>query len=92
MIIAGKDRGKTGEVTTVMPDADRVVVAGVNVMKRHKKDRTQGKGKGKIVEQPMPIHVSNVQIVEDGKPTRARIEKKDGKRVRVSVKTGKPIA
>lgn len=91
IVIAGKDRGKTGEVTAVHADTSTVVVSGVNVVKRHKKNRT-AKGKGQVVEKAMPVHVSNVQIVEDGVPTRVRIERTDGKRVRVAVKSGKNIA
>ena len=91
MVISGKDRGKTGEVTDVRKDEDRVVVAGVNVMKKHK--RAQGDVKGQIVEKPMPIHASNVMVVDpkSGKPTRIGIERKEGKRVRIAKKSGQEI-
>ncbi len=90
-IIAGKDKGKTGTVLRVIRDKDRVVVEGVAIAKRH----TRGiNGQvGRIVERPQSIHCSNVMLVdsETKKPTRIRIEKKDGKRVRVATKTGKII-
>lgn len=90
-VISGKDRGKTGEITDVRKDEDRIVVAGVNVMKKHK--RGQGDVKGQIVEKPMPIHVSNVMAVDpkSGKPTRVGVERKDGKRVRIAKKSGQEI-
>lgn len=90
-VIAGKDKGKTGTVLKVIPEDSRVVVDGVAISKRHTKG-TDGQV-GRIVERPMPIHVSNVMILDPDtkKPTRIRIEKKDGERVRVAVKSGKTL-
>ena len=59
VVISGKDRGAKGTVTHAMPKENRVVVSGVNVVKRHRKNRAGGTGQ--IVEKPMPIHVSNVR-------------------------------
>lgn len=59
IILAGKDAGKTGEVVKAMPKENRVIVAGVNKMKRHLRPRKQGE-KGQIVDKEMPLHVSNV--------------------------------
>lgn len=65
-VISGKDKGKTGEVTHVSPRENRVVVDGVNIVKRH--TRATGKGQsGRIVERPAPIHASNVMVVSSKK-------------------------
>lgn len=87
-VIAGKDKGKTGKVLRVLPRADRVVVEGIAVAKRHKRG-TEGQT-GRIVERPMPIHHSNVMVVDPDteKPTRIRIVRKDGERRRITVKSG----
>lgn len=58
-VLTGKDAGKTGEVVKAMPKIDKVVVAGVNKMKRHMRPTRQG-GKGQVVDKEMPLHVSNV--------------------------------
>lgn len=63
VVLAGKDKGKTGTVIKAMPKEDRVVVEGVHMAKIHEKSRTT-KGKGTVVEKEMPIHVSNVKKVE----------------------------
>lgn len=63
VIRTGKDRGKTGLVIKSMPKENRVVVEGVHIAKVHEKSK-KGRGKGTIVEKPMPIHASNVQKVE----------------------------
>jgi large subunit ribosomal protein L24 len=91
-VIAGKDRGKRGKVSSVFPSEDKVIVDGVNVMKKHRKARRDG-AKGERVEMPFPIHVSNVMLVcpHTGKPTRVGyLVEGDGK-VRVSRKSGKRI-
>lgn len=91
LVIAGKDRGKTGEVTDVLRDENRVVVAGVNIVKKHKRGR--GDVKGQVVEKSMPIHASNVMVADPktGERTRIGIEHKDGKRVRIAKKSGQEI-
>lgn len=90
-VMAGKDRGKRGVIVRVMPDLDKVVVAGVNMMKRHIK--ASGTQKGERVEKEAPIHVSNVMLVcnETDKPTRVRYEVKNGEKVRISKKSGKAL-
>lgn len=94
LVIAGKDRGKTAEVTEVFRTTNRVVVSGVNMIKRHTKSRMAGEGKGTIVEKPMPIHASNVMAIDPkgGSRTRVGIQRKDGKRIRVAKKSGEEIA
>ncbi len=88
VVIAGKDRGKTGTVVRAFPKKDQVLIDGVNVMKRHQKTRRQGQ-KGQIVERPFPIHVSNVALKDGkGKPVRTGYKVEGDKKVRVSHKTG----
>lgn len=91
MVTAGNDRGMTGEVLRVIPADDRVVVQGVNVRSKTIKP-TQANPKGGIVQREMPIHISNVSPVVDGKPTRVRFETaKDGSKSRVAVRGGKVL-
>ena len=88
LVRTGKDKGKTGAIVAVMPSKNRVVVEGVNVVKRHTRTRTNG-GKGEIVEKSLSIHVSNVSPLDpkSGKPTRVARKVVDGKRVRIAVKS-----
>ncbi|HWD05142.1 MAG TPA: 50S ribosomal protein L24 [Amycolatopsis sp.] len=95
VVIAGKDKGAKGKVIQAYPERDRVLVEGVNRIKKHTRiTQTQrGAQSGGIVTQEAPIHVSNVMVVDsDGKPTRVgyRIDE-DGKKVRVSRRNGKDI-
>jgi large subunit ribosomal protein L24 len=91
----GGDRGKQGKVMAVYPESSRVLVEGVNRVKRHTKLGTSGRGTktGGIVTQEAAIHVSNVMVVDsDGKPTRVGYRKdEDGRSVRVSRRSGKDI-
>ena len=91
IVLSGKDKGRTGEVIKAMPKDGKVVVSGVNVHVRHAKpSQTDPQGGFKRAEAPM--YASKVAHVIDGKPTRVRFETgKDGKKVRVAVKTGKKI-
>ena len=91
VVLAGKDKGRTGSVLQVMPKEDKVVVDGVNVHARHRKP-DQANPQGGIDRKPAPLHVSNVAIAgDDGKPTRVRFEVRDGQKVRVAVKSGKVL-
>ena len=92
VVLSGKDKGRSGEVKLVSPKDGRVVVDGINVMTRHVKP-TQQNPQGGIERNPAPMAVSKVALADpkDGKPTRVRIETKDGKRVRVAVKSGETI-
>ncbi|RYE57697.1 MAG: 50S ribosomal protein L24 [Rhizobiaceae bacterium] len=91
VILSGKDKGKTGEVTKSFPKNSKVIVSGVNVSTRHRKP-SQGNPQGGLERIESPMHVSKVAIATaDGKPTRVRFEVKDGKKVRVAVKTGETI-
>lgn len=86
--MSGKDKGKTGTVTLAIPKEFKVVVEGVNMKKKHQRPRRGGQ-KGQIVEKALPIHVSNVMLVDPkgGKPTRVNIVRKAGKRTRVTKKS-----
>jgi large subunit ribosomal protein L24 len=90
IVIAGKDKGKTGKVVKALPKAGKVIIEGANLSKRHQRARKSGT-KGQVVEKAMPIDVSNVMIYQDGK--RARVGKKliGSKIVRINKKTGKEI-
>ena len=93
VVLAGKDKGKTGEVTRVDPKASKVVVSGVNVAVRHRKP-SQANPQGGLDRFEAPLHISNVAFADpkSGKATRVRIEAgKDGKKVRVAVKSGEKI-
>ena len=86
LVTTGKDRGKKGRVLKVLPLKNRVVVEGVNIIKRHTKPNPQRQIKGGVVEREAPVHASNVQVVcpECGKAT--RIGRKilgDGRKVRI---------
>ena len=91
VVLSGKDKGRTGEVTKAMPKDGKVIVSGVNVHARHRKADQQNP-QGGIDRKEAPLHVSNVAIVgADGKPTRVRFEERDGKKVRVAAKSGELI-
>ncbi|WP_221792528.1 50S ribosomal protein L24 [Aquisediminimonas sediminicola] len=92
VVLSGKDKGKTGEVTKALPKEGKVVVAGVNVATRHRKP-TQTNPQGGLERTEAPMHISKVAIADPktGAPTRVRFEVKDGKKVRVAVKSGETI-
>ena len=91
IVLSGKDKGKTGDVTMAMPKDGKVVVSGVNIAVRHTKP-SQGDPQGGLMRSEAPLHVSKVaHVTADGKPTRVRFEEQDGKKVRVAVKTGEKI-
>ena len=95
VVIAGKDKGAKGKVIAAYPRRDKVLVEGVNRMKKHEKIRTTQRGSktGGIVTQEAPIHISNVQLVDsEGKPTRIgfRLDE-NGQKVRIARSTGKDL-
>jgi large subunit ribosomal protein L24 len=90
IVIAGKDKGKTSKVMKAFPKCDLVIVEGVNMKKKHERAR-KSNSKGQIVEKAMPIHVSNVMLLEGKKGVRVGKKMIDKKSVRVSKKTGKEI-
>ena len=88
IVISGKDKGKSGNVTSMITDKNRVFVQGVNIVKKHRKATQESPGK--IEEIEASIHISNVSHVDPdtGKPTRIKYEFKDGLKQRVSVVSG----
>jgi large subunit ribosomal protein L24 len=91
VVLSGKDKGRTGEVTKAMPKEGKVVVSGINVHARHRKP-SQVSPQGGIERKEAPLHISKVAIATaDGKPSRVRFEVRDGKKVRVAAKTGELI-
>lgn len=91
MVLSGNERGATGTVLRIMTKTSRVVVQGVNIHAKHLKP-TQANPQGGIVRREMPIHISKVNPVVDGKPTRVRfVTGKDGAKSRVAVRGGKPL-
>ncbi len=95
IVVAGKDKGAKGKVIESYPTRNRVLVEGVNRIKKHTSasQNERGASSGGIVTQEAPIHVSNVMVVDsDGTPTRIGYRTDDnGKRVRISRKNGKDI-
>ena len=91
MVRTGKDRGKSGRVLRVLADKNRVIVEGVNMIKRHTRPNPQKNIKGGIVEREAPIHASNVMVLDPdtNEPTRLGMKMlPDGRRVRISRKSG----
>lgn len=91
VVLTGKDKGRSGEVTQVLPKEGRAVVAGINVVKRHQK-QTQTAEAG-IVSKEAPIQLSNLAVADpkDGKPTRVGIKIDGDKKVRVAKRSGEVI-
>ena len=90
VILAGRDKGKTGEVLQVLPEESRAIVQGINLVRRHTK-QTASQESG-IFTKPAPIHLSNVAIADaNGKPTRVGFQIKDGVKSRVAKSTGDAI-
>ena len=92
VVLAGKDKGRTGEVLRVMPKDDKAVVRGVNQVRRHQKQSQSQEGG--IITKEAPIHLSNIALADpkDGKPTRVGFKfEKDGKKVRFAKRSGETI-
>ena len=90
-VLTGKDRGRQGTVLRVAPKDNKVIVQGINIHKKHVRPSRANQAGG-IIEKEMPIHISNVLPVVDGKPTRVRFETRaDGSKVRVAARTGAVI-
>jgi large subunit ribosomal protein L24 len=95
IVLAGRDKGRTGEVIEVRPDADRALVRGVNMVKRHQRQTAQQEGG--IISKESAIHLSNLAVADpkDGKPTRIGFkfvgEGGDRKKVRIAKRSGAEI-
>lgn len=92
IVLSGKDKGKKGKVLKAFPKDSVVVVEGVNVLKRHQKARKAGQ-KGQVVEKAMPVHVSNVAVLDPDKnvATRVGYSMVGGKKVRIAKKSGSSL-
>jgi large subunit ribosomal protein L24 len=91
IVTAGKDRGKRGRVLQVLPEKNRVLVEGVNMIKRHTRANPQKNVKGGIIEREAAIHASNVMPIDQDSGKATRVGRKvldDGRRVRISRRTG----
>jgi large subunit ribosomal protein L24 len=92
-VMRGDDKGKEGKVLRIFPKTGRVLVEGINIVKKHRKARNAEEQSG-IIEQPAPVHSSNLMLIDSktGEPTRtkARIDT-DGTKERVGVRSGEPI-
>ena len=86
IVLSGNDKGKTGEVLEIMPKAEKVIVKGVNIRKKHVK--ASPKGEGGIIPTEFPIHVSKLSLVcpKCGKATRVGYKVEDGKKIRICKK------
>ncbi len=91
VLLAGKDKGRTGQVTKVLPKEGRVVVAGLNLVQRHTKP-TQADPQGGVKSKEASVHISNVAIADSkGAPTRVGFKIEGDKKVRVAKTTGEVI-
>ena len=93
IVIAGSEKGKEGTISKVLPKEEKVIISGINMVKKHVKPN-QAEPEGKITEKEAPIHISNVALVDPKtkKATKVRYEIKDGKKVRVAKKSSTVIA
>ena len=92
-VVRGDDKGKEGKVTRVYPKTGRVLVEGVNIVKKHRRARNADEQSG-IIEMPAPIHASNVMLLDpkSGEPTRMRRQiDEDGTKERIAVKSGEAL-
>jgi large subunit ribosomal protein L24 len=92
VVLAGRDKGRSGEVVSVMPTEDRALVRGVNLVKRHTRQTAQTEGG--IISKEAPIHLSNLAIADpkDGKASRVGFKTlDDGRKVRVAKRSGEII-
>jgi large subunit ribosomal protein L24 len=92
IVLAGRDKGRSGEVIEVRPDDDRALVRGVNMVKRHQRQTAQQEGG--IISKELPVHLSNIALADpkDGKPTRVGFKvQQDGKKIRIAKRSGAEI-
>ncbi|MDZ5697586.1 50S ribosomal protein L24 [Chelativorans sp. M5D2P16] len=92
VVLAGRDKGRTGEILKMMPKEEKALVRGVNIVRRHQKQSAQSEGG--IITKEAPIHVSNLALADpkDGKPTRVGFRlQEDGKKLRVAKRSGELI-
>lgn len=90
LVISGKYRGKTGKVLKAFPKEEKILVEGINIVKKHQKPKRSGE-KGEIIQMPSPIHVSNVKLICKNckKATRVGYKIEQGQKIRICKKCGK---
>ncbi len=92
IVLSGRDKGRTGEVIKVMPDENRALVRGINMVRRHQRQTAQAEGG--IIAKEAPIHLSNIAVADpkDGKPSRIGFKNLgDGRKVRVAKRSGEVV-
>jgi large subunit ribosomal protein L24 len=92
VVLAGRDKGRTGEVVEVRPDENRALVRGINMVKRHQRQTAQQEGG--IISKELPVHLSNIALADpkDGKPTRVGFKvQPDGRKIRIAKRSGAEI-
>ena len=92
VVLAGRDKGRSGEVIEVRPDESRALVRGINMVKRHQRQTAQQEGG--IISKELPVHLSNIALADpkDGKPTRVGFKvQPDGKKIRIAKRSGAEI-
>jgi large subunit ribosomal protein L24 len=92
VVLTGRDKGRVGEVIEVNPTAERALVRGVNIVKRHQRQSAQAEGG--IISKELPVHLSNIAIADprDGKPTRVGFKiNSEGRKLRVAKRSGAEI-
>ena len=91
IVLAGRDKGRTGEVIEVRSSEDRALVRGVNMVKRHQRQTAQQEGG--IISKELPVHLSNIALADpkDGKPTRVGFKIQDGRKIRIAKRSGAEI-
>jgi large subunit ribosomal protein L24 len=92
VVLTGRDKGRVGEVVEVNPTAERALVRGVNIVKRHQ--RQSARQEGGIISKELPVHLSNIAIADprDGKPTRVGFKiSSDGRKLRIAKRSGAEI-
>lgn len=90
IIIAGKDKGKTGKVEQVLRKTEQVLVEEINIITRHQKSK-RVRSQGQVIKKAAPVHISNVALVDNKKPVRVGYKIENDKKVRINKKTGKAI-
>jgi len=93
IVLSGKDKGKTTKVLKALPAEGKVILEGVNVAKKHSKNRFSGDKKGEVIDKNMPVNVSNVAIIDpkDKKATKVAYKMVNGKKVRIAKRSGQEI-
>ena len=92
VVLAGRDKGRSGEVIEVRPDENRALVRGINMVKRHQRQTTSQEGG--IISKELAVHLSNIALADpkDGKPTRVGFKvQPDGKKIRIAKRSGAEI-